>query len=274
MNEENRRLHQTTEQQNLLISKLNAESESNHNKIMSFNKLSNEKLDLQKKLLQKEHENKILACDIRNLKNRPPKVVTKTVDIIKEKEKCQDCPVERLKEEKASLKFKNYDLSSELDNIKGNNKLLTIFGAIATIFSIYRNDSVTAELKPIFNWFVSIYEEYEHLAEVSILSASVIENNVLKFLAGFGIAILCGLLGAVLVGLVAYGINKYIAPFIENHFDSITNLVLIISLSVVLFVGGELKESLPPMLSNMNIFLLWLILFSVFFIGKCIKEKY
>lgn len=208
---------------------------------MNFNKLNKEKLDLQKKLLQKEHENKILACNVRTLQNRLPKVVTETVEVIKEKEKCQNCPVKQLEQEKYELLWNNEHLSSELSTVKGNSKLLVIFGAIATIFSIYRNDSVIDELKRIFNWFIFIYEEYDHLAEVSILSANVIENNVLKFLASFGIAILCGLLGAILVGLIAYGINKYIAPFIANHFDNLTNLVLIISLSVVVFVGRELK---------------------------------
>jgi hypothetical protein len=85
--------------------------------------------------------------------------------------------------------------------------------------------------------------------------------------------VVCGV-GSVLVGLVAYCIGEYVAPFIEDTFDDITTLVFAISLSVVVFVGGELKALLPPTLSSMNIFLLWLILFSVFLIGKTVKEKY
>lgn len=208
------------------------------------------------------------------MKNLPPKVVTKTVDIIKEKEKCQDCPIERLKEEKVSLKFKNSDLSSELDNIKGNNKLLTIFGVIATIFAVYRNESILSELKPIKNWLLSIYYEYDHFAEISLLSTTNIENNILKLFAILGVIIVfCGI-GSVLVGLLAYLVGEYIAPFIEDTFDDITTLVFIMSLSIVLFVGGELKAYIPSPLENTNIFLLWLILFSIFFIGKSIKEKY
>ena len=208
------------------------------------------------------------------MKNIPPKVVVKTVDIIKEKEKCQDCPVERLKKEKASLKFENSDLSSELDNIKGNNKILTIFGVIATIFSVYRNESILNELKPIKNWLLSIYYEYDHFAEISLLSTTNIENNILKLFALFGVIIVfCGI-GSVLVGLLAYLVGEYIAPFIENTFDNTTTLVFIMSLSIVFFVGGEIKAYLPPIIGNMNIFLLWLILFSIFFIGKTLKEKY
>lgn len=129
------------------------------------------------------------------------------------------------------------------------------------------------QLKPIFNWFISIYNQYDHLTEISLLSTNAINNIVLKILAIIGIIILCCGIGSILVGLIAYLIGEYIASFIEKHFDDLTNLVFIMSLSVVIFLGGEIKTYLFPTMENINIFLLWLIMFSVFFIGKTIKEK-
>jgi hypothetical protein len=216
----------------------------------------------------------MLVCKVNSLEKRPPTVITKTVEVIKEQEKCQECKATQLEEKVRSLECETSNLSWQLDYTKGTNKLLAIFGVIATIFSIYRNESVIAELKPILNWFKSLYGEYTDFAEVSLLSTNAINNIALKILAIIGVIIVvCGV-GSVLVGLVAYCIGEYVAPFIEDTFDDITTLVFVISLSVVVFVGGELKALLPPTLSSMNIFLLWLILFSVFLIGKTVKEKY
>lgn len=134
-NEENK-------QQNLLISKLNAENENNHNKIMNANKLSNENLKLKMSIVQLKEEKMTLACRVKSLEKCPPKVVTKIVEVLKEKEKCQNCQVEQLENEIHDLKSKNRHLSWTLEAIKGNNKLLIIFGIIATIFSIYRNESI------------------------------------------------------------------------------------------------------------------------------------
>lgn len=224
-------------------------------------------------ILQLKEEKTTLACRMTSLEKRPLNIVTKTVEVLKEKEKCQNCSIEQLEKEIHDLKSKNRHLSWTLENIKGNNKLLMIFGVIATIFSIYRNENIINELKPIFNWFISIYNQYEHFTEISLLSTNTINNIVLKVLAIIGIIILCCGIGSILVGLIAYLIGEYIASFIEKHFDDLTNLVFIMSLSVVVFLGGEIKASLLPIIGNINIFLLWLIMFSVFFIGKTIKEK-
>lgn len=223
---------------------------------------------------QTQRKNTTLACKIKSLKEHPPQIVTKTIETVKEKEKCQNCPVEQLEKKINDLDSQNRHLSWELQDIKGTNKLLIIFGVIATIFSIYRNESIINELKPIFNWFVSIYNQYEHFTEISLLSANDINNIVLKVLATIGVGIICCGIGSILLGLIAYGIGKYIIPFIEQNSDDLTNLVFIMSLSVVVFLGGEIKESLSPIMGNINIFLLWLIMFSTFFIVKTLKEKY
>lgn len=224
-------------------------------------------------IFQLKEEKTTLACRVNSLEKRPPNIVTKTVEVLKEKEKCQNCSVEQLEKEIHDLKSKNRHLSWTLEDIKGNNKLLIIFGIIATIFSIYRNESIINELKPIFNWFISIYNHYEYLTEISLLSTNAINNIVLKVLAIIGVSILCCGISSILVGLIAYLIGEYIAPFIEKHSDDLTNLVFIMSLSVVIFLGGEIKVSLLPIIGNINVFLLWLIMFSIFFIGKTIKEK-
>lgn len=225
-------------------------------------------------ILQLKEEKTTLACRVNSLEKRPPNIVTKTVEVLKEQEKCQNCQVEQLEKEIYDLKSKNMQLSWDCQDIKGNNKLLIIFGIIATIFSIYRNESILNELKPIFNWFISIYNQYDHLTEISLLSTNAINNVVLKVLAIIGIIILCCGIGSILVGSIAYLIGEYIAPFIEKHSDDLTNLVFIMSLSVVVFLGGEIKAYLYPTMENINIFLLWLIMFSIFFIGKTLKEKY
>lgn len=225
-------------------------------------------------IFQLKEEKTTLACRVNSLEKRPQNIVTKTVEVLKEKEKCQNCSIEQLEKEIHDLKSKNMQLSWDCQDIQDNNKLLIIFGVIATIFSIYRNESILNELKPIFNWFISIYNQYDHLTEISLLSTNAINNVVLKVLAIIGVSILCCGIGSVLVGLIAYLIGKYIAPFIEKHSDDLTNLVFIMSLSVVVFLGGEIKAYLSPTMENINIFLLWLIMFSIFFIGKTLKEQH
>lgn len=214
-----------------------------------------------------------LAYKVQTLENFPPKVVTKKVEVIKEKEKCQKCTVKQLEKEKSTLKFQNTDLSIKLDDTKNNNKLLVLFGVIATISSIYRDESILNELNPIKNWLLSIYNEYSHITEVSLLSANSIDNIILKILAIIGVTILCSGVGASVFGLIAYLIGEHIAPFIENHFDKITNLVFFVSLSVVIFIGGELKVFIPSPIGEMNIFLLWIVSFVIFLVSKCTIEK-
>ncbi|MDO4975298.1 MAG: DUF6040 family protein, partial [Alphaproteobacteria bacterium] len=222
-------------------------------------------------ILQLKEEKTTLACRVTSLEKRPPNIVTKTVEVLKEKEKCQNCSIEQLEKEIHDLKSKNRHLSWTLENIKGNNKLLIIFGVIATIFSIYRNENIINELKPIFNWFISIYNQYEHLTEISLLSTNAINNIVLKVLAIIGVSVLCCGISSILVGLIAYLIGEYIAPFIENTFDDIIKIVFLCSLSIVIFIGGELKSFIPSPIGDFNIFFLWLILFLLFFIVKTIK---
>lgn len=215
----------------------------------------------------------MLACRVQTLENLPPKVVTKKVEVIKEKEKCQKCAVKQLEKEKSTLKFQNTDLSIKLNDTKNNNKLLVLFGLIATISSIYHDESILNELNPIKNWLLSIYNEYSHITEVSLLSANSIDNIILKILAIIGVTILCCGIGAGVIGLIAYLIGEHIAPFIENHFDEITNLVFFASLSVVIFIGGELKAFIPSPMGEMNIFLLWILSFVTFLVSKYTIEK-
>lgn len=223
-------------------------------------------------IVQLKEEKTTLACRIKALEKGSPKIVTKTVEI--PKEKCQNCSIEQLEKEIYDLKSKNVQLSWDFRDIKSNNKLLIIFGVIATIFSVYRNESILNELNPIKNWLLSIYNGYSHITEVSLLSANNIDNVVWKILAIIGVTILCSGVGAGVFGIIAYLIAEYIAPFIEKYSDDLTNLVFIMSLSIVVFLGGEIKVSLLPIIGNKNIFLLWLIMFSVFFIGKTLKKRY
>jgi hypothetical protein len=72
-------------------------------------------------------------------------------------------------------------------NLKRALRGLALFGVIATIFSVYRNENVIAELKPILNWFKSLYGEYTDFAEVSLLSTNAINNIALKILAIIGV---------------------------------------------------------------------------------------
>lgn len=225
-------------------------------------------------IVQLKKEKTTLACRVKSLEKSPPKIITKTIEVFKEQEKCQNCKVEQLEKEIYDLKAKNIQISWDCQEIKGNNKLLIIFGVIATIFSIYRNESILNELKPIFNWFISIYNQYDHLTEISLLSTNAIDNMGLKILAIIGISIICSGIGSILVGLIAYLTGEYIVPFIEKHSDDLINLVFIMSLSVVVFLGGEIKVSLLPIIGNINVFFLWVILFSIFFIIKFLKEKY
>ena len=207
------------------------------------------------------------------LRSLPPKAITKEVPTYIEKSKCKKCSLAEIKQKNSNLIDEITSLEKKIWYLQDKNFILIGFSIIISILLVLQNSYIFNQLKEFINYFLNIINEYSSFTTTSFEYVKTLDGIPIKILGVIIATILCTIVGSGVLLIIGYIIGKFAIPLIKNNSDTLTNLVFFASLVLTFIIGilFSINEIYLP--TGVNLFSIWIILFSMFFISKFLKSS-